>query len=159
MKNRRSWTLRQAAVAGTAGGAMEVLWIGAAAAVLGVEGSQVARAVAATVIPASSGLALAPWLGLAVHFLLSVALAAVFMRMVGNRLRGAVLIVAAMSALALVWAVNFFVLLPALNPALPELLPHPVTLTSKLLFGLAMALALGRMSSPREEQSPRFLRR
>lgn len=132
---------------------MEVLWIGAAATVLGVEGSQVTRAVAATVVPASSGLASAPWLGLAVHFLLSVALAAVFMRMVGNRLRGAMLVVAAMSVLALVWAVNFFALLPALNPAFPELLPHPVTLVSKLLFGLAMALVLTTYWPPGQKRS------
>ena len=144
MPNRSKRTLSRALVAGAAGGAMEVLWIGLVAVVFGIQASQVARGVAATVVPASVASASAPWLGLTIHFLLSAALALVFARMVANRLHGFALLVAALAALAAVWGLNFFVLLPAINPAFAVMLPYPVTLVSKLLFGLAMALVLDR---------------
>ena len=135
-------TLGRILAAGAAGGAMEVVWIGLVTAVLGIQASEVARGVATTVIPATGGTALAPWFGLFVHFLLSAGLALVFARAVGSRLHGARLVVAAVAALAAVWAFNFFVLLPAINPAFTALLPHPVTLASKLLFGVGMASVL-----------------
>ena len=42
-----------------------------------------------------------------------------------------------------VWAVNFYILLPAWNPGFVALLPLSVTLISKLLFGLAMGIVIG----------------
>jgi hypothetical protein len=42
-------------------------------------------------------------------------------------------------ALATVWAVNFLVVLPYLNPGFVDLLPYSVTLVSKLLFGVSAA--------------------
>ena len=144
MKSETNRALNRALIAGTAGGAMEVLWIGLITAVFGIEMSQVARAVATTVIPISADSWAAPWIGLIVHFLLSAALALVFARTVAKWLHGAVLTIAAVVALTAVWAFNFLVLLPVLNPALAVLLPYPVTLLSKLLFGLAMAWVLDR---------------
>ena len=142
MENTSGWSAGQVAAAGAAGGAAEVLWIGLVTAVLGMDGWHVARAVTASVLPASGNWVLAPWVGLAVHFVLSLALAAVFARTVGRRMRGTALFAAAIGALGLVWAFNFFVLLPVLSPAFTALLPHPATLVSKLLFGAAMAAAL-----------------
>lgn len=156
MKNTRTLSFGHIAVAGTAGGAAEVLWIGLAASVLGVEGGQVARAVAATVVPAAADSAWTPWLGLAIHFALSFVLAAAFLQTVASRMRGLGLIVAAVGALTLVWAVNFFVLLPALNPAFTTLLPLPVTLVSKVLFGLAMGLVFARAASLSTTTRPAF---
>jgi hypothetical protein len=43
-----------------------------------------------------------------------------------------------------VWAVNFFVVLPQVNPAFVHLPPYGVTLISKLLFGLAAARVFAR---------------
>jgi hypothetical protein len=43
-------------------------------------------------------------------------------------------------ALATVWAVNFLVALPYLNPGFVNLLPYSVTLVSKLLFGVSAAM-------------------
>ncbi|HLD13557.1 MAG TPA: hypothetical protein VJB18_02450 [Burkholderiales bacterium] len=53
-------------------------------------------------------------------------------------------------ALAAVWAVNFLVILPVVHPAFVYLLPYPVTLLSKLFFGLAMgrSLAADRAHAP-----------
>ena len=49
------------------------------------------------------------------------------------------IVTSAAVTLALVWLMNFFVVLPALNPAFTELLPYPLTFASKLLFAIAMA--------------------
>ena len=44
-----------------------------------------------------------------------------------------------LAALAGVWAVNFFVVLPIVSPAFVHIVPYAVSLTSKLLFGVAAA--------------------
>jgi hypothetical protein len=128
--------------AGAAGGAAEVLWIVLAAALLGTDASLVARGITATFSLDPTAARFAPALGLLIHLALSIALAAVFVQTIGRRLRGAALWSTALALLALVWAFNFLLLLPLINPALVELLPHPVTLISKLLFGAAMASVL-----------------
>jgi len=43
------------------------------------------------------------------------------------------------AALAGVWTINFFVVLPIVSPGFIHMVPYTVSLTSKLLFGLAMA--------------------
>jgi hypothetical protein len=53
-----------------------------------------------------------------------------------------------LAALTAVWATNFFVILPALSPPFIALLPYPVSLISKLLFGLAAAETLRRCAAP-----------
>jgi hypothetical protein len=47
-----------------------------------------------------------------------------------------------LAALAGVWATNFFVVLPIVSPAFVHIVPYAVSLTSKLLFGAAMAAVL-----------------
>jgi hypothetical protein len=54
---------------------------------------------------------------------------------------------AAVLILAGVWAGNFFVLLPQIDPSFVTLLPYGATLASKLLFGLAAAVCL-RLAGP-----------
>jgi hypothetical protein len=51
------------------------------------------------------------------------------------------------AALACVWAVNFFVALPLISPEFVSLVPYPVSLISKLLFGLAAAETTRRQIS------------
>ncbi len=41
--------------------------------------------------------------------------------------------------LAAVWTMNFFIVLPVLNPVFIVLMPYPATFASKMLFALAMA--------------------
>lgn len=135
---------RIAMSAGAAGGMAEVFWILAAASALGTDGWSVARAVGVTVMPNLAGSSFAPWMGLLVHFLLSFALAAMFVHALRRRLRPAMIFAATLASLAAIWAINFLVLLPSINPAFVALLPHPVTLISKLLFGVAMAAVLVR---------------
>jgi len=130
--------------AGAAGGMAEVLWIAVAATALGADGWVIARAVSTTVIPDLAASNLAPWIGLLIHFLLSIVLATVFARVLSRQLHAAVIFLAALAALAAVWAFNFLLLLPLIDPVFVSLLPHPVTLVSKLLFGVAMASVLVR---------------
>ena len=147
MNSQTGWSTTKIAVAGLAGGGAEVLWIWLVGASFGTESWQVSRAVTATVAPVYAESAAAPWAGLAIHFLLSFALAATFAQTLARRLHGAALYTSALGALALVWAFNFLVLLPAINPEFTTLLPHPVTLFSKLLFGVAMAAVLARSTT------------
>jgi hypothetical protein len=144
-----------AVVAGAAGGMAEVIWIAAAAVVLGTDGWAVARGVFATIVPDMAAVNAAPWFGLFIHFALSIVLAAAFAQTLGRRLRGAQLFFTALATLAVVWAFNFLVLLPLLNPAFVSLLPHPITLVSKLLFGVAMAAVLARPSALAESGARR----
>jgi len=44
-----------------------------------------------------------------------------------------------LAALAGVWAFNFLVVLPIVSPAFVHIVPYAVSLTSKLLFGVAAA--------------------
>ena len=143
MTNRKT-SISIVLTAGAAGGMAEVLWIAMAAMMLGANGWAISREVATTVVPALAASSLAPWLGLAIHFLLSIALATVFVRALSHRLGAATIFLAALEVLAAVWAFNFLVLLPLINPAFVALLPHPVTLISKLLYGVAMASVLAR---------------
>jgi hypothetical protein len=43
-----------------------------------------------------------------------------------------------------VWAVNFFVVLPVINPQFVDLVPYAISLVSKVLFGVAAAGTLQR---------------
>jgi hypothetical protein len=48
----------------------------------------------------------------------------------------------ALAALAVVWALNFFVVLPIVRPEFVHLVPYGVSLTSSLLFGAAVVAVL-----------------
>lgn len=133
-------------LAGLAGGAAEVAWVGLYSNVMETGGMIVAQQVTASVVPAAAALPSAPLLGIAIHMLLSVALglafAATIWRLAAPRLGSAAFMATAAGALALVWAFNFFVVLPVLNPAFVTLMPYGITLTSKVLFGIAMGSVL-----------------
>jgi ABC-type transport system involved in cytochrome c biogenesis permease subunit len=59
-----------------------------------------------------------------------------------------------LAALVGVWAVNFFVLLPGISPAFIHLVPYPVSLVSKVLFGLAAAEAFCRQDASARKARP-----
>lgn len=140
-------------LAGLAGGCAEMLWIAAYAGLTPASGLDVARGVTQTLFPGSGEFVFAATAGIAIHMLLSVALAWLLARpllhSVGRRFGTAALLPAALLALAGIWALNFLLVLPALNPSFVAAMPLPVTLASKLLFGAAMASVLQRGLSPR----------
>jgi hypothetical protein len=111
----------------------------------------VAREVAASVFPQAALQPAAPPLGLIIHLALSLGLglAIGLVLLVTRRRRdfGTTLALLA-SALTVIWAVNFFAILPLLNPKFAAMLPYAVTLLSKVLFALAMACVLQLAQPP-----------
>ena len=139
-------------LAGLSGGAAEVAWVSLYSNATDTGGMIVAQQVAVSVVPAAAALPSAPLLGIAIHMLLSVVLglafAATIWRLAAPRLGAAAFLATAAVSLSLVWAINFFVVLPALNPGFVALMPYGATLASKVLFGIAMGSVL-LLSSPR----------
>lgn len=133
-------------LAGLAGGAAEVAWIAIYERLSAGDAAAVARSVTDTVFPALVPALPAVPLGIAIHMGLAVALGvaiAVLLRALLPRIRGTALEpVAVTGLLVAVWAANFFVVLPAINPSFVDLVPYGASLTSKVLFGLAAAAVL-----------------
>ena len=136
-------TIAIGALGGIAGGCAEIAWISLYGAATGTPTDPIARGVVTSLIPALTTASWAPSLGIAIHLGLAVALGVALafgLRLVSPRAgAGRFDFSLVMLALAGVWAVNFFVALPELNPAFISLLPLGVTLLSKLLFGVAAA--------------------
>jgi hypothetical protein len=127
-------------LAGLAGGAAEIAWISLYAAVTGADAAAVARGVTDTVgIGAASPAAAGVAIHMAIAGMLGMVVAAALAPM---RLRGASLYAVLTAALAAVWAVNFLVVLPLVNPAFVGIVPMAVSFVSKLLFGVAAAASL-----------------
>jgi hypothetical protein len=130
-------------IAGLAGGVSEILWIMLYSGLTESNSILVARQVTASLWPDAVEWSLAPALGIAIHLALSLVLAAILIGLLLRvSSRGApqgMIMVTATAMLAVVWAVNFLAVLPAINPYFSTMLPYAVTLTSKILFGVAMA--------------------
>jgi hypothetical protein len=139
-------SLRQFALAGLAGSLAEVLWIVSFCAATGSSSVGVLRQITATVLGGSADAAWAPVAGIFIHFALGVVLAVVFGVAISRALlrdaSSPVRFTVALMALTMIWVVNFFVLLPVLNPAFVTIVPLSASLVSKLLFGVAMAVTL-----------------
>ncbi len=140
----RRRTLRLIALgtlAGLAGGLGEIVWIYLYAALTGNDAATVARGVSSAV---GLGSTEAPiLLGIGIHMALAVALGVAlafalrpaFTHFKGKGATYATVVI----ILAGVWAANFLVVLPRVNPAFVSLVPFQISLLSKLLFGLAAA--------------------
>lgn len=134
-------------IAGLAGGLIEVIWISLYSLTVSTQVTEIGSAIATTVYPASTEFYLAPVLGLAIHMILSVILAFIFGSLIWpviERLfhHSTVAMIASITTLAIVWKINFYLVLPIWNPEFITLLPLTVTLASKVLFGLAMGAVL-----------------
>lgn len=136
----------QGIVAGAAGGLAEIAWVSAYSALMGGDPAVLARGVTTAagvgaLLPASSVM-----LGIAVHMMLAVtlgiALALVWQNARASRFGATGPYPFMLAALAGVWAINFFVVLPIVSPEFIHMVPYAVSLTSKLSFGLAAAAAM-----------------
>lgn len=133
-------------VAGLAGGAAEIAWVGGYGVLTGTPVGDVARGVATALFPSFAALPHAAALGIALHMVLAVALGiavvaafrAPLLRRIDAWPQSALVVL----ALGAVWSVNFLVVLPYLDPTFLTLLPLVVTLISKLLFGVSAATVL-----------------
>ena len=129
-------------LAGFCGGMAEIMWVAIYSAMTPSSAMEVARQISASVFPAMADASAAAPVGIAVHLLLSLLLAGVFTVAVwlpfSRKLQFAPALLVAVAALSGVWVINFFVVLPLLNPVFVTLMPYGITLISKMLFGLAM---------------------
>jgi hypothetical protein len=133
--------LRLGIISGVAGGLAEIAWVSLYAALTGGNPAILARGVTVAagvnaLLPAS-----AVSLGIFVHMTLAVLLgiAATFMWTKSKSTNPYPFMLATLGG---VWLVNFFVVLPLVSPPFIHMVPYSVSLTSKLLFGLAAAGAI-----------------
>lgn len=145
--------LQCAMLAGLTGGFAEILWIALYGSLTSGSSVEVARQVTATVFQPLAAWPVAPLIGIAIHLGLSVILAVVFVRLVwipfALSLRGGTGLLITVGTLVAVWAVNFLVVLPVVNPSFVALMPYWITLFSKALFGASMAWSLRNSYTPR----------
>jgi hypothetical protein len=131
---------------GIAGGFAEVAVVALYGLVANASVTNVGRHIASAV-----GLDIAgAWGGLAVHMALAAALGIALMAawsVVRRNVAGVTsLYLFATGTLASIWGINFFVVLPVLSPNFVTVLPYSVTLFSKVMFGIAAATCLRRVS-------------
>jgi hypothetical protein len=139
---RRLAVIRNGVLAGAAGGLAEIAWVSLYAGVTGADPAVLARGVT-TAAGVTALLPVSPVaLGIGVHMALAVMLGVVLTfgwQALAARRGLANPYPFMLAALAGVWAVNFFVVLPIASPAFVHIVPYAVSLTSKLLFGVAAA--------------------
>ena len=152
MRGGRAWLV--GALAGLAGGGIEVAWIILYQNLAGQDAAAVARGVTQSVLPFLAAPPAAVAMGIAIHMALAVglgiAIAVAVRRLLPGLVGTAMEPVVVVAALAGVWAMNFLVLLPVINPAFVALVPYAASLASKVLFGFAAAfvfLCAGRLSA------------
>jgi len=151
-------TWSSGAIAGLAGGVVEISWIALYKHLSGGEAADVARGVTETLFPNLVTPAAAVPLGIVIHMGLAIMLGvaiSVFVRSLLPRTAPAALeALVVVGLLVCVWAINFLLVLPAINPAFVALVPYTTSVTSKVLFGATAALALKLFDGPHpsEEQ-------
>jgi hypothetical protein len=134
--------------AGAAGGIAEIIWILVFALATGTDAATLARGVT-TAVGANllfSGNSVAS--GVAIHMILAVTLGtalAFAWSSVSQRWPTSPYAVG-LVALAVVWTINFLIILPLLSPDFVQIVPYPVSMTSKLLFGLTAAAVLSHQA-------------
>lgn len=144
-------TVRQGVIAGAAGGVAEIVWVTLYAGATGVDPVALARGVttaagANALFPAAP-VALGATLHMGIAVVLGIALAFVWRTLSAHR-PAASPFPFMVAALVGIWAINFFVVLPIVSPAFIHLVPYPVSLMSKVLFGLAAAGVFRVLADP-----------
>jgi hypothetical protein len=138
-------TVRFGVIAGAAGGLAEIVWVTLYAGVTGGNAAVLARGVTTAAGLASLFPPLSTALGIALHMTLAVSLGialAFAWRGLSSRSQAVSPFPLVLAALAGVWVVNFFVVLPIVSPGFVHLMPYSVSLISKMLFALAAAEVL-----------------
>jgi hypothetical protein len=132
---------------GLVGGVAEIAVVCAYAAATGADAGAVAGGVAA-----SFGIQPAVTTGIALHMMLASGLGAALyamLQLLPARVRAYGAVPFMLASLAAVWAINFFIVLPAVSPSFVHLLPYTVTLASKLAFGATAAATLASLQRVR----------
>lgn len=147
-------------VAGVAGGAAEVVWISLVHISGGASPVDVARAIAAVLGSRLGTASTAALLGACAHLVLSALLGSV-MYVIWRRLRSGRtarvnLWVFSIATLMVVWATNFYLVLPRLDPKFLAMVPVLTGLISKLAFALVFCATIRAIEArQRAQTSPR----
>jgi hypothetical protein len=136
--------MRTGAFAGIAGGLAEIAWVTLYAGMTGADPAALARGVTtaagiSTLLPVGSPVALGIGVHMALAAMLGIILVFAWRALAAKRPHLSTPYPFMLTALAAVWAINFFVVLPFVSPAFIHIVPYAVSLTSKLLFGVAAA--------------------
>jgi hypothetical protein len=154
-------TTRHGVVAGVAGGLAEIAWVtlyaGATSADPATVASGVTTAAGLSALFPAAPVAVGVTVHMALAVTLGIALSFGWRALSSHRLDAVGPFPFILAALGGVWAVNFFGVLPIISPAFIHLTPYPVSLMSKVLFGLAAAEALRRQDASALKARPRPL--
>lgn len=135
--------LKLGAFAGLAGGAAEIAWVLLYSGLGNADPNVVAQGVTSTFSSAVAASSVGVQLGILIHMTIAILLGiaiAMLSRILLPPVRSMLLEPCfVISSLAGVWALNFHLVLPLINPQFVHLLPLEVSLTSKVLFGVAAA--------------------
>jgi hypothetical protein len=152
-------TTRHGVVAGVAGGLAEIAWVALYAGITGADAAGFARGVTiaagVTALFPAAPVAVGVTVHMALAVTLGIALSFGWRSLSSHRSDTAGLFPFVLAALVGVWAVNFFAVLPIISPTFIHLAPYPVSLMSKVLFGLAAAEALRRQDVSALKARPR----
>jgi hypothetical protein len=144
-------TTRHGVVAGVAGGLVEIAWVtlyaGATSADPATVASGVTTAAGLSALFPAAPVAVGVTVHMALAVTLGIALSFGWRALSSHRLDAVGPFPFMLAALVGIWAVNFFAVLPIISPAFIHLTPYPVSLMSKVLFGLAAAEALRRQDA------------
>jgi hypothetical protein len=137
--------------AGAAGGIAEIIWVFLYATVTHADAASLARGVTTATGLNSLLQGNSAAFGVAIHMMFAVALGIVLAfswtalsRRSPKRLNPYAVMPVALTG---VWAINFLIVLPLVDTDFVQIVPYPVSLISKLLFGLAAAVALSHRRS------------
>lgn len=136
-------TLCTGVIAGAAGGLAEIAWVTLYAGMTGGDPTIVARSVTTAAGVSALLPAYPASVGIGVHMLLATMLGVVltfaWRTVSASRLVSGNPFPFMLAALAGVWAINFFLVLPLVSPEFVHVVPYVISLTSKSLFGVAAA--------------------
>ena len=154
-------TTRHGVVAGVAGGLAEIAWVtlyaGATSADPATVASGVTTAAGLSALFPAAPVAVGVTVHMALAVTLGIALSFGWRALSSHCLDAVGPFPFVLAALVGIWAVNFFAVLPIINPAFIHLTPYPLSLMSKVLFGLAAAEALRRQDASALKARPRPL--
>jgi hypothetical protein len=143
-------TIRHGLLAGLVGGLAEMGWVTLYARATGGNIAMLARGITTAAGMSAVFPAYSEAMGVTVHMVLAsvlgVVLAFAWRASVANRRGSRSPYPFMLAALTVIWAINFLVVLPLVSRGFVHLVPFTVSLTSKLLFGLASAEVFRRQN-------------
>ncbi len=152
-----SRALAAGGAAGIVGGLAEVAFMGVYCFVAGINAAEILRLITFTFFDVGVAFgANGHWAGLLIHFGLSLAIGlcfGLFARIAfGDDFSYFRALVWGVMALAAIWAMNFYILLPMYNGVFVMFVRPEAAFFSKLSFGVTLALSM-RLACPRREKA------